>query len=106
MREKIKQIHGKIEQDPRVREAVNSIKPKKSIWGIASIVLFFFVPEIVTALWQEPLVHWSHLHSITEPVAVMRKMYSMLEEMFASGVSWVNIGLGILFLWWGFASRT
>jgi hypothetical protein len=31
-------------------------------------------------------------------------MYALLEEMFASGVSWVNIGLGLLFLWWAFAS--
>jgi len=105
MREKIETIKTRLEHDPKFQDAVNKIRPEWSFWGIISIALFFFVPEIITAIWQEPLIHWAHLHAITEPVEVVRKMYSMLEEMFRDGVSWVNIGLGVLFLWWGFSTR-
>ena len=105
MREKIKQIHGKIEQDPRLKEAVNSIKPKKSIWGIAGIILFFFLPEAVVYLWQDKLVSWTHMHSITEPVALQRWLFSQLEEMFASGVSWFNLTIGTLLLFWVLKSK-
>ena len=81
------------------------MKPQRNFWGIAGIVLFFFVPELVTYIWQDELVSWAHLHAITEPFAPIRKMYAMLEEMFRDGVSWVNVGLGVLFLWWAFSSR-
>jgi hypothetical protein len=102
MREKIKTIHRRLEHDPKFQEAVDKLRPEWSFWGIMSVALFFFVPEIVTAIWQEPLIDWAHLHSITEPVTVMRKMYAMLEEMFRDGVSWFIIWLVILFLWFDF----
>jgi len=105
MTEKIKTIQQHLENDPKFQEALEKVRPEWSLWGVAGVILFFFVPEIITAIWQEPLVHWAHLHSITEPLTPMRKMYAMLEEMFADGVSWVNIGLGVLFLWWAAKSR-
>jgi len=105
MKEKIKHIHRKLEQDPRFREAVNSIKPKKSIWGIAGIILFFFLPEAITYIWQDELVSWAHLHSITEPIAMQRWLFIQLEEMFASGISWVNLAIGTLLLLWVLRSK-
>jgi len=105
MREKIKTIQERLEHDPKFQEAVEKIRPEWSFWGIMGVAFFFFVPELVTAIWQEPLIHWAHLHSITEPLAPMRKMYAMLEEMFRDGVSWVNVGLGVLFLVWAAKAR-
>ena len=105
MRQKIEHIKERLEHDPKFQEAVKKIRPEWSFWGIMSIGLFFFLPELITAIWQPELVDWAHLHAITEPVDIVRKMYSMLEEMFRDGVSWVNIGLGVLFLWWGFSTR-
>jgi len=100
MKEKIKEIQARIDNDPKLKEAVEKIKPKKSIWGILGIVMFFFVPELVTYIWQDELISWSHLHSVTEPLEMQRWLYTQLEEMFASGVSWFNIGLGVLLLVW------
>lgn len=100
MKEKIKEIQARIDSDPKLKEAVEKIKPKKSIWGILGIVMFFFVPELVTYIWQDELISWSHLHSVTEPLEMQRWLYTQLEEMFASGVSWFNIGLGVLLLVW------
>ncbi len=105
MREKIKEIQTRLEHDPKFQEAVEKIRPEWSFWGIMSIGLFFFLPELITAIWQPELVAWAHLHAITESVEIVRKMYAMLEEMFADGVSWINVGLGVLFLWWGFKAR-
>jgi len=105
MKEKIKAIQKKIEEDPKLQKAVASVKPKKGIWGIAGIVLFFFVPEVVTFIWQDELINWAHLHSITEPLAMQRWLYTELEEMFASGVSWFNLVIGTLLLLWVLKSK-
>ncbi len=105
MREKIKTIQERLEHNPKFQEAVEKIRPEWSFWGIVSIGLFFFLPELITAIWQEPLIDWAHLHAITEPVEVVRKMYAMLEAMFRDGVSLVNVGIGVLFLWWAAKAR-
>ena len=105
MKEKIKKIQKRIDSDPKLKEAVEKIKPKKSIWGILGIVMFFFVPELVTYIWQDELIGWAHVHSVTEALEMQRWLYTKLEEMFASGVSWFNIGLGILFLVWVWKSK-
>ena len=105
MKEKIKAIQKKIEKDPKFKQVSDSIKPKKGIWGIVGIVLFFFVPEVITFIWQDELINWAHLHSITEPLAMQRWLYTELEEMFASGVSWLNLVIGSLLLLWLFKSK-
>jgi len=82
-----------------------SIKPKKGIWGIVGIVFFFFLPEAITYIWQNELVDWAHVHSLTEPLAMQRWLYTELEEMFASGVSWFNLVIGTLLLLWVLKSK-
>jgi len=105
MNEKIKQIKKRLENDPKFNEAVKSIKPKKSFWGIAGIILVFFVPELITYLWQDELIVWAHEHSITEPLSSQRWLYAELEDMFRAGVSWFNLLLGSLFLFWVLKSK-
>ena len=105
MKTKLKKIQTKIDQDPKLKKAVNSIKPEKTVLGVIGIVLFFFLPELVTYIWQDELISWAHLHSITEPLAMQRWLYSELEEMFASGVSWLNLAIGSLLLLWVFKSK-
>jgi len=105
MKEKIKEIQKKIEEDPKLKRVSDSIKPKKGIWGVVGIVLFFFLPELITFIWQEELINWTHLHSITEPLSMQRWLYTELEEMFISGVSWFNLAIGSLLLLWLFKSK-
>ena len=100
MKEKLKKIQARIEQDPKLKEAVSNMKPKKNFWGISGIIFFFFVPELVTYIWQTELTDWAHLHSITESESSMQWLFTQLEEMFRAGVSWFNLVLGSLFLWW------
>jgi len=105
MKEKIKQMQHRMEHDPKLKEAVTRIKPKKTLWGIVGIILFFFLPELITFIWQDALINWSHTHSITEPLSMQRWLYGELEEMFISGVSWFNIVIGSLLLIWVWRSK-
>ncbi|RUM76872.1 MAG: hypothetical protein DSZ12_01140 [Sulfurovum sp.] len=105
MKRKIRILQAKIEQDPKFKEAIERMRPQKNIWGILGIVTFFFLPEIVVYLWQDELVSWAHRHSLIEPLSLQRMLYAQLEEMFASGVSWFNITLGVLFLVWLWRSK-
>ncbi len=105
MRQKIKEIRTRIDQDPRLQKAVTSIKPKKTVWGILGIILFFFLPELMIYLWQDELVSWAHEHTLTEPLEMQRMVYRQLESMFRSGVSWINLGLGSLLLLWVLKSK-
>jgi hypothetical protein len=100
MKNKIKEIQNRIEHDPKLKEAVVRMKPQKNFWGLAGIVLFFFIPELVVYLWQDELISWAHTHSLTEPLALQRWLFGELEEMFKAGVSWFNLMLGTLFLFW------
>ena len=100
MKEKIKVIKERLEQDPKFQKALKSQKPKKSVWGVLGIILFFFVPELVTYIWQDELIHWAHLHSLTEPLEMQRWLFEMMESTFKDGVSWLNLLIGSLLLLW------
>lgn len=105
MKKKLKEIQSRIDNDPKLKEAVTRIKPQRNFWGIAGIVLFFFLPELITYIWQPELIDWAHIHTLTEPLSMQRWLYGQLEEMFTSGVSWLNIGLGIAMLIWVLRSK-
>jgi len=100
MKEKIKAVKQKIEYDPKFQEVSRSLKPKKSIWGVLGIVLFFFVPELVTSIWQDELISWAHVHSTSEPLEIQRWLFGELEKIFIDGVSWLNLLIGALLLLW------
>ena len=100
MKERLEKLQERIDNDPKLKEAIESIKPKRTLWGVLGIVLFFFLPELITFIWQPELVAWSHAHSLTEPSSWQRMLYRALEEMFADGVSWLNITLGVVLLIW------
>jgi hypothetical protein len=105
VKEKIKKIKTHIDQAPKFQKAVASIKPKKTVWGILGIIVFFFLPELMTYLWQDELINWSHAHSVTEPLALQRMLYSQLEGMFIAGVSFINLVIGSLLLLWVLKSK-
>ena len=89
-----------MEHDPKLKRAVDSIRPKRTLWGLFGIILFFFVPELITYIWQPELIDWAHTHSLTEPLALQRMLFVQLEKMFADGVGWINIGMGTALLVW------
>jgi len=100
MRGKLRKLNKRIESDPRLKKAVDSIKPKRTFWGVMGIVVFFFFPELITYVWQPELISWAHQHTITEPLAIQRIFYAKLEKMFVDGISWFNIAMGVALLVW------
>jgi len=100
MKERLKKIQTKINNDPKLKETINRIKPQKNIWGILGVIVFFFLPELITYVWQNELISWAHLHSEIEPLEMQRWLYEKLEEMFHSGVSYLNLIVGGLLLFW------
>ena len=102
MKEKVRQIQEQLAKDENFQRSLASIKPQKSIWGFLGIVLFFFVPEIVGVFWGDSIISWSHFHAIEEPNVVLRKMYEMIESSYKDGISYFNLILGGLFLYWFF----
>ena len=105
MRHKIKEIQTRIDQDPKLQKAVSSIKPKKTVWGILGVIAFFFLPELITYIWQDELINWAHERTLTEPFEMQRMLYAQLESMFRAGVSWFNLAFGSLLLLWVMKSK-
>jgi CDP-diglyceride synthetase len=105
MRAKIEQIQEVLAKDEKFQQSLQSIKPKKTIWGFLGVVLFFFVPEIVGIFWGDEIVSYTHSMAITEPSTIGRWLYEMIENSYKGGISYFNIILGSLFLYWMYKSN-
>jgi hypothetical protein len=105
MRAKIEQIQETLAKDERFQQSLQSLKPQKTIWGFLGVVLFFFVPEIVGIFWGDEIVSYVHSMAITEPSAIIRWLYEMIENSYKDGISYLNITLGFLFLYWMYKSN-
>jgi CDP-diglyceride synthetase len=100
MRARIEQIQEVLAKDEKFQQSLQSIKPKKTIWGFLGVVLFFFVPEIVGIFWGDEIVSYTHSMAIIEPSTIGRWLYEMIENSYKGGISYFNIILGSLFLYW------
>jgi len=96
----MQEMGEKLAESERFQEALLQMKPQKSLWGILGIFLFFFLPEIMTALWQEPMVLWLSNEMMHTQNTLLQWFLSFAKEGIEAGVSWFNIALGVLFLWW------
>ena len=54
MKQKLKNLKNNHEFQSKLQE----MKPKRSIWGILGVVLFFFVPEVINVLWHGEIKAW------------------------------------------------
>ncbi len=92
-----------LKNNQEFQERLQEIKPKKNIWGILGVVLFFFVPEVVNALWHEEITAWIMELVKSAPVTPMSELLVWItKKTFTGKVSFLNIGLGIAFLIWIF----
>jgi hypothetical protein len=102
MKERMKAAAKRAAQNPVLQKSARSIKPEASIWGALGVILFFIVPEIIGFVWGEEITAWAHRMSITQPDEMERKLYWVMEKLFEDGGSWVNLGIGLLLLFWLF----
>ncbi len=40
----------------KIKEALKSLKPKRSIWGFLGVLLFFILPEIIAFFYAQDIV--------------------------------------------------
>ncbi len=99
MREKIKKTTQKISQSKEFHSAIESIIPKKNIWGFLGIFLFFILPELIGFYKGKEIASWAHQKALEEASSIGRATYWLLEKFFKDGGSYFNIFLGLLLLY-------
>ncbi|WP_333804071.1 hypothetical protein [Sulfurospirillum sp.] len=98
MKEKLR----KIARHPATKKALLDMKPQKTIWGILGVVLFFIAPEIVAYFWAADIVQYAQNGLSLHPDILEKLNYEMLIKLFDDGVSWFNLGFGVVLLVWLF----
>ena len=102
MQTKIKLKTQKLIQNPAAKKALTSLKPEKSLWGFAGVILFFIIPEIVAFIWGDEITKFAKEALPANPSGTTHYWYEFLVMLFESGGSWINLLLGIALLVWLF----
>ena len=99
MREKL----NNLKNNQEFQEKLQEIKPKRNIWGILGVVLFFFVPEVVNVVWHKEITAWIKALIDSAPANPMSDLLTwMTGKVFTGEISFFNIGVGIAILVWIF----
>jgi len=99
----MKQKLNNLKNNPEFQSKLQEMKPKKSIWGILGVVLFFFVPEVINVLWYKEITAWiTELIQTAPKTSVSELLEWTTGKVFTGEISLFNIGLGIAFLVWIF----
>ena len=86
---------------PETKEALKSIKPKKSFWGIFSVIVIFILPEIAAFVWGADITTYCQGQLQQNLPFEEKGLYQGIEYIFGT-VSWINLLLGSLLLVWLF----
>ena len=76
------------------------MRPRPNLWGIAGVLFFFILPELIGFWRGTEIAAWAHSHYLQEADRMMRMNYWLLEKLFEEGGSWVNLGIGVGLLGW------
>jgi len=99
----MKQKLNHLKNNPQVQEKLQQMKPSKSIWGVLGVVLVFFVPEIVNYFWSGEINLWIvKFAQTTQSQEVSTLLEWSSKVLFDGQISWLNVGLGVVFLVWLF----
>jgi len=102
LKEKLLPAVIRAKNSPVLRRSLVQMKPKKTVWGFLGVVLFFIAPEIVAFLWGAEITGYAHGRLLQSPAEPLATWYELLVMLFEEGGSWVNLGLGFVFLGWLF----
>lgn len=98
MKQKLKQIA----QHPTTKKAFLSIKPEKTLWGILGVFFFFIAPEIVAYFWGVEITQYANERLLANTSWLEHYNYELLAYIFQDGISWFNLGFGVVLLGWLF----
>jgi len=100
MKQKLKNIQHNLKHNPEFQAKLKELKPKKTVWGFLGVVLLFFVPEVVNFLYSQEINGWMVEVMSLYPPEWADKVIRVTQKMFDGELSFFNIGLGFVFLWW------
>jgi len=98
----VKEKLQKIARHPITQKALKDMKPKKTLWGILGVILFFIAPEIIAYFYATDIVHFAQNGLAMHPSTLEKLDYDLLIYLFEDGVSWFNLSFGIILLVWLF----
>lgn len=102
MKHQIKEKLTAIKEHPKTKEAVQSLKPEKSVWGILGVIVFFIVPEIIAFIWGGEITSYAREALPLADSLVEEQYFNLLVMLFEEGGSWINLAIGIALLIWLF----
>lgn len=102
MKQKIHKHIQKMAKDPKLKQAITSIKPEKNILGVLGVLVFFILPEFIAYFWGSQIAHYAHTQLGLSPSFMEGYVYKLLLLLFEEGVSWFNLTLGLALLVWLF----
>lgn len=91
-----------IAKHPKTKQALQSMKPEKSIWGFLGIVVFFILPEIVAFIWGTEITAYAKEGLLHTASLIDKYYFDFLVMLFEDGGSWLNLGIGVALLVWFF----
>ena len=97
MKEKLRRVAT----HPKTKEALHSLKPQKSVWGVLGVVLFFILPEIVAFIDGERITAYAQ-SMLAQSHGAEATYYQALVFLFEDGGSYVNLAIGFALLVWLF----
>jgi hypothetical protein len=89
-------------QNPKTKQALQSMKPEKSVWGFLGIVFFLIAPEIIAFIYGTPITAYAKEALNHAPVWYEKYYFDFLVMMFGEGGSWFNLAIGAALLIWFF----
>lgn len=102
MKQKLQAKARKIAQSPKTKQALNAMKPEKSVWGFFGIVLFLIVPEIIAFIYGVEITAYAKNTLALSPVWYEKYYFDFLVMMFEEGGSWFNLAIATALLIWFF----
>ena len=100
MKEKLNNIQNNLKNNPEFQVKLQEMKPKKSIFGFLMVILIFFVPELLSYLWSPEINTW--VGELVKGTATEDAFLWATKKLFNGEVSWLNLALSFVFLWWLF----
>jgi len=100
MKKRIEKVRGRIAENPVLRESAKAMKPNRSFWGVAGVILLFIAPEIAAFIWGGEITAYAHARVLTEADPMLNMIFKMVEMIFEDGGSWLNLSIGLGLLYW------
>lgn len=91
-----------LKDHPKTKEALKSLKPEKSVWGILGVIIFILLPEIVAFIWGTEITFYAKESLIRADSLIEEQYLNLLVMLFEGGGSWINLAIGTGLLVWLF----